>query len=109
MQRLAIDLGLKPDKQMQRHFWLKLQEQIIYEVDKLIKVGFIREVWYQIWLSNIVPVRKKNGKIKVCVDFRDLNKSCPKDDFLIPFTEMMIDYIIRHNDLSFMDGLSGYN
>jgi uncharacterized protein YehS (DUF1456 family) len=54
-------------------------------------------------------VRKKNGQIRVCVDFRDLNRACPKDDFPLPNTELMVDSTISHEALSFMDGSSGYN
>lgn len=106
---LAIDPNLKPVKQMKRHFRSKLQDQIIAEVDKLITVGFIREVGYPTWLANIVHIRKKNGQIRVCVDLRGLNKACPKDGFLIPFTKMMINLMIRHRTLSFIDRSSGYN
>ncbi|XP_057779963.1 uncharacterized protein LOC130998564 [Salvia miltiorrhiza] len=61
------------------------------------------------WISSIVPVRKKNGQIRVCVDFRDLNEACPKDDFPLPITELMIDATTGHEALTFMDGFSGYN
>ena len=58
------------------------------------------------WIANIVPVKKKNGQIRVCVDFRDLNRACPKDDFPLPNTELMVDLTIGHEVLSFMDGSS---
>ncbi|KAG9442391.1 hypothetical protein H6P81_018245 [Aristolochia fimbriata] len=79
------------------------------EVDKLIAANFIREVKYPSWIANIVPVKKKTGQIRVCVDFRDLNKACPKDDFPLPITELMVDATTGHEALSFMDGSSGYN
>lgn len=60
-------------------------------MDKFIAAGFMREVQYPKWISNIVPVRKKNRQVRVCVDFRDLNAACPKDDFPLPITELMID------------------
>ncbi|KAA0036724.1 uncharacterized protein E6C27_scaffold1244G00080 [Cucumis melo var. makuwa] len=60
-------------------------------------------------IANIVPVRKKNGQLRVCVDFRDLNNACPKDDFPLPIMEIMIDATAGHEALSFMDGSSGYN
>ncbi|KAL0327107.1 UNVERIFIED_CONTAM: Pro-Pol polyprotein [Sesamum angustifolium] len=78
------------------------------EVNKLIEVGFIREVKYPMWISSIVPVRKKNGQIRVCVDFRDLNNACPKDDFPLPIAKLMINATTGHEALSFMDGSSGY-
>ncbi|PIN12270.1 Ribonuclease H [Handroanthus impetiginosus] len=60
-------------------------------------------------ISNMVPVRKKNDQICVCVDFRDLNGACSKDDFPLSITELIIDATIGHEVLSFMDGSSGYN
>ncbi|KAL0339162.1 UNVERIFIED_CONTAM: Transposon Tf2-12 polyprotein [Sesamum angustifolium] len=57
----------------------------------------------------IVPVKKKNGQIQVCVDFGDLNNACPKDDFLLPIAKLMIDATTDHEALSFMDGSSRYN
>nr|GMC49085.1 uncharacterized protein LOC109184998 [Ipomoea batatas] len=72
--------------------------------NKLIEAGFIREVKYPVTISSIVPVRKKNGQIRVCVDFRDLNVACPKDDFPLPITELMIDAVTGHEIMSFMDG-----
>ncbi|KAL0302259.1 UNVERIFIED_CONTAM: hypothetical protein Scaly_3037600 [Sesamum calycinum] len=73
------------------------------EVNKLIEVGFIREVTYPMWISSIAPIRKKNGQIQIYVDFRDLNNACPKDDFPLPITELMIDATTGHEALSFMD------
>lgn len=60
-------------------------------------------------MANIVPVKKKNGQIRVCIDFRDLNEACPKDDFPLPMTELLIDATTGYETMSFMDGYSGYN
>ncbi|KAL0292680.1 UNVERIFIED_CONTAM: hypothetical protein Sangu_3251600, partial [Sesamum angustifolium] len=79
------------------------------KVNKLIEVGFIREVKYPMWISNILPVRKKNGQIRVCLDFRNLNNACPKDDFPLSIVELMIYATTSHEALSFMNGSSGYN
>ena len=78
-------------------------------MNKLIEARFIREVKYPIWIANIVPVRKKNGQLRVYVDFRDLTDACPKDDFPLPVTELMIDSTTGHEALSFMDCTAGYN
>ncbi|PKU66320.1 RNA-directed DNA polymerase [Dendrobium catenatum] len=88
---------------------LEIEQQVIEEVKKLIEAGFIREEKYPSWLASVVPVRKKNGQIRVCVDFRDLNKACPKDEFPLPIPELMIDIASSHGLFSFMDGSSGYN
>ncbi|KAL0420282.1 UNVERIFIED_CONTAM: Transposon Tf2-12 polyprotein [Sesamum latifolium] len=61
------------------------------------------------WISSIVPIRKKNERIRVCVVFKDLNNACPKDDFPLLIAAIMIDATTGHEALSFMDGSSGYN
>jgi hypothetical protein len=91
--KLSIDPMFRPVKQQPRRFCPELQDDIIAEVEKLITVGFIKEAQYPWWLTNIVPVAKKNGQVRVCVVFRDLNCACPKDDFPIPITEMVVDAI----------------
>ncbi|KAJ9693906.1 hypothetical protein PVL29_009734 [Vitis rotundifolia] len=72
-------------------------------------VGFISVVEYPKWLANVVPVPKKDGKVRVCADFRDLNKASPKDDFSLPHIDLLVDNTAGHSMLSFMDGFSGYN
>ena len=66
-------------------------------------------VQYLEWLANVVLVPKKDGKVKVCVDFRNLNKASPKDDFPLPHIDMLVDSTSRHAMLSFTDGFFGYN
>ena len=66
-------------------------------------------VEYLEWLANVVPVPKNDDKVRVCVDFRDLNKANPKDDFSLPHIDMLVDSTAGHHMLSFMDGFSGYN
>ncbi|GAA0171787.1 hypothetical protein LIER_25742 [Lithospermum erythrorhizon] len=109
VHHLVVKENIKPVKQAQRRFRPELIPSIEAEVNKLIEAGFVREVQYPTWLANIVPVRKKNGQIRVCVDFKDLNHTCPKDDFPLPIPELMIDAITGHEALTFMDGSSGYN
>ena len=109
VHQLAVKHGARPVKQTQRRFRPELISQIEAEVNKLIQAGFILEVKYPTWISNIVPVKKKNGQMRVCVDFRDLNNACPKDDFPLPITEIMVDATTGHGRLTFMDGSSGYN
>jgi len=109
VHKLAVSEVVKPVKQPQRRFRPELTIQINAEVDKLIRANFIREVQYLIWLANIVPVRKKNGQLRIRVDFRDLNNACPKDDFPLPIIELLMDATTGFGALSFMDGFSGYN
>ena len=66
-------------------------------------------VEYPEWLANVVPIPKKDDKVIVCVDFRDLNKASPKDDFPLPHIDLLVDSTTSHSMLSFMDGFLGYN
>ena len=64
---------------------------------------------YSEWLANVVPVPKKDRKVKIYVDYRDLNKACPKDNFPLPYIDVLIDNVVACAMYSFMDGFSGYN
>ena len=79
------------------------------EVHKLQEVEFIREVYYLDWLANVVMVKKANGKWSMCIDFTDLNKACPKDNYLLLRIDILVDSTTRHQLLSFMDAFSSYN
>ena len=88
------------------------QEQdraIADEVHKLQDVDFIREIYYPDWLANVVMVKKDKGKWRMCVNFTDLNMACPKDSYLLPWINILVDSTARHQLLSFMDTFSGYN
>ncbi|KAH9703019.1 BED-type domain-containing protein [Citrus sinensis] len=74
-----------------RCFNQKRYEAINTEVEKLLKAGFIREAKYPEWISNVVLVKKANGKWRMCVDFTDLNKTCPKDSFPLPKIDQLVD------------------
>ena len=106
---LNVEPEAKPVVQPMRTFHLDVEAQIIQEIQKLLTAGFIKPIMHPRWLSNIVPVKKKNGQIRCCVDFRNLNKACPKDEFPLPNMDMLIDSVAGHAMFSFMDGFSGYN
>ena len=76
------------------------------EIEKLLKVGFIYPIPLTEWVSNPIPVDKKQGKIHVCIDFRDLNRSYPKDNFPTPFLDQILDECAGSKVFSFMDGFS---
>ena len=61
------------------------------------------------WVSNSIAVNKKDGKIRVCTNFRDLNKACPKDNYPTLFIDQILDDYSRDEIFSFMDGFFGYN
>ena len=61
------------------------------EIEKLLKAGFIYPIPLTKWVSNPVPVDKKQGAIRICTDFHDLNRACPKDNFPTPFIDQILD------------------
>ena len=79
------------------------------EVEKLLKAGFIYPMALTDWVSNLVPVNKQQGTIHVCVDYRDINKGCPKEKFPTPFIDEIVDDYAGSEIFSLMDGFSGYN
>ena len=74
-----------------------------------MKSKFIKTARYVDWLANIVHVIKKNGTLRVCIDFRDLNNATPKDEYPMLVAEMLIDSVAGFEYLSMLDGYSGYN
>ena len=105
---LNVDPRVKPVVQPVRVFHAEVEAQIIQEFKKLLTAGFIKPIDPK-WLSNIVPVKKKNGQIRCCVDFRNLNKACPKDEFPLPNIDLLVDSAAGSFIFSFMDGYSEYN
>ena len=79
------------------------------EVEKLLEASFIKEVFYPDCLVNVVMVKKSNGKWRMCIDFIDLNKACPKDSFTLQRIDQLVDSIVGHKLLCFMDTFSRYN
>ena len=104
-----MDLQAKPVAQVARIFHTEIEGKIVKEVQKLLAAGFIKPIQHPRWLSNIVLVKKKNGQIRCCVDFRNLNKVCSKDEFPLPNMDLLIDSTARSAMFSFMDGFNGYN
>ena len=106
---LPTDPNVPSKKQKLRRTKPELSKKIEEEVMKLLKVGFIEVIAYPEWVANIVPVMKKDGRVRVCVDYRDLNKASPKDDFPLPHIDVLVDSTAGFDMFSFMDGFSGYN
>ncbi|KAL2541267.1 Ribonuclease H [Abeliophyllum distichum] len=95
--------------QRKRHFAPDRQRAIKEELDRLLEAGFIREVEYPEWLANVVLVKKSTGKWRMCIDFTDLNKACPKDCFPLPRIDALIDATAGKKRFSFLDAFSGYH
>ena len=79
------------------------------EVEKLLKADFIYPIDLTDWVSNHVPVDKKKGTIRICTEFRDLNKSSPRENYPTSFIDQIIDACVGSEVFSLMDGFSGYN
>ena len=107
--KLNVDPERKPVQQRRRVFAPEWNQAITDEVSKLLSAGFIQEVYYPDWLANIVLVKKANGKWRMCVNFTDLNKTCPKDSFPLPRIDQLVDFTTGHKLLTFMDAFSRYN
>ena len=79
------------------------------KTQKLLEVGFIYLITDNEWVSPLVIVPKKNGKWRVCIDYRELNKATQKDHFPLPFIDQVLDTLSGKKLFSFLDGFSGYN
>ncbi|WZZ70335.1 hypothetical protein YC2023_081705 [Brassica napus] len=106
---LNVDPIFKPVRHKWRKLGLECAKAVNNEVERLTNAGSITEVRYPEWLANPVVVKKKNGKWRVCVDFTDLNKACPKDSFPLPHIDRIVEATAGNELLSFMDAFSGYN
>ena len=107
--KLNVNPERKPVQQRRRAFSLERDQAVTEEVTKLLTTGFIREVYYPDWLTNVVLVKKANEKWRMWMDFTDLNKACPKDSFPLLRIDQLVDSITGHKLLTFMDAFSGYN
>ena len=78
-----------------------------FEVNRLLEAGVIRPVEYPEWLANVVMVKKPSGKWRICIDFTNLNKACPKDEFPLPRIDNLVDVAANSEMMSLLDGYSG--
>ena len=106
---LNVDPTFKPIRQKRRKLGPERSKAVNEEVDRLLDAGFIAEVGYPEWLANPAVVKKKNGKWRICVDFTDLNKACPKDSYPLPHIDHLVESTAGNELLTFMDAFSGYN
>jgi len=106
---LPIKSGFWPHQQPAFRCNPNILPDIKAEITKLIEAKFIRQCRYAEWNSNVVPVYKKNGKLYVCIDFRNLNKATPMDSYPMPVADLLVDAAAGHRVISFMDGNAGYN
>ncbi|KAI5350779.1 hypothetical protein L3X38_003670 [Prunus dulcis] len=107
--RLSVNPAVRPVRQKRRAYDPERYEAMKAEVDRLSSIRFIREVDYPTWLANVVMVRKPRKGWRMCVDYTNLNRACPKDSFPLPRIDQLVDATAGHALLSFMDAYSGYN
>jgi hypothetical protein len=99
----------QPFQQKLRKMHPKLEPTVKKELNKLLTAKIIFPVRHTQWVSNLVPVRKKNGEIRLCVDFRNLNRASDKDNYPVPPMEQILQQVSGSERLSLLDGFSGYN
>nr|KYP69779.1 Transposon Ty3-I Gag-Pol polyprotein [Cajanus cajan] len=107
--RLAVCRDARPVAQKKRKMGDGKRKAANAEVQKLLQAKFIQEVTYTTWLANVVLVKNSNGKWRMCTDYTDLNKACPKDAYPLPCIDRLVDGASRHSIFSFLDAYSGYN
>ncbi|XP_072148512.1 uncharacterized protein [Setaria viridis] len=106
---LDIRQGARPKKQKLRKMSDEKVQAVKAEVDRLLEANIIKPIQYPDWLANTVPVKKKNGKWRMCIDFTDLNKACPKDDYPLERIDKVVDDATNSEMLSLLDLFSGYH
>jgi hypothetical protein len=106
---LETDERIAPKKQKLRKMSKEKVKAVEAEVQRLQDAKVIRELKYLVWLDDTVPVKKKNGKWRMCVDFTVLNKACKKDDFPLERVDKIVDDAANSEMLSLLDMFSGYH
>jgi hypothetical protein len=106
---LKIHPDAKPVSQKPQRQSIERQDFIREEVWKLLDASFIEEVHHPVWLANPVIVPKANGKLRMCIDYTNLNKACPKDPYPLPRIDQIVDSTSGCDLLSFLDAYSGFH
>jgi len=107
--QLTVDPGVSVVAHRRRMQSPEKSKVVEKSVKDLQEENFISEAKYTPWLSNVVLVKKSNGKWRMCVDYTDLNRACPKDAYPLPNIDKLVDNSSDYKLLSFMDAYSGYN
>jgi hypothetical protein len=106
---LKIHLDTKLVSQKPRRQSIERQDFIRKEVRKMLDARFIEEVHHPVWLANPVIVPKANGKLRMCIDYTNLNKAYPKDPYPLPRIDQIVDSTSGCDLLSFLDAYSGFH
>ena len=106
---MPLKPNVKPFRQKLRRINHDLFPIIEKEVKKLLDAKIIVPLRYSSWVENLVPVRKKNGEIRLCVDFQNLNRYSLKDNYPLPKIEQILQKVVGAHRISMVDSFSGYN
>ncbi|GAA0153646.1 hypothetical protein LIER_37711 [Lithospermum erythrorhizon] len=109
VHRLYVEPHYKPIKQKKRTFSEEKEEAIREEMDKLMGAKAIRELLFPTWLANVVVVPKLNGRWRMCTDFTNINKACPKDRYPIPNIDRLVNSSAGYKVIDFLDAFRGYH
>jgi hypothetical protein len=107
--KLEVNPSARPKKQRLRKMSDEKVAAAKAEVQRLLDAGFIHEVYYPSWLANVVLVNKKNDKWRMCTDFTDLKKCCPKDDFPLTRLDKVVDSVAGCEVMTLLDYFLGYH
>ena len=107
MHRILV----KPECPLVRQTLRRAKSEIILkikeEVEKQLKAGFLTAIAYLDWVANIVPVSEKDGKVHMCISYKDLNRASPKNNFPLTYIDTLVNNIATNRFFSFMDGRGG--
>jgi hypothetical protein len=106
---IKLDTSIPPTHQAKYKLNPNYVAIIKHDIDKLLATRFIQTVKEATWLSRIVVVPKKNGKLQICVDFKKLNKATKKNPYILPFLNEVQNIIARYEAYSFLDGYFEYH
>jgi hypothetical protein len=106
---LNVNPTVEPKKRNLRNYSEDRAEGARSEVNRLLEEGVIRPIVYPEWVTNVVMVKKPSGKWRMCIDFTDLNKACPKDEFPLLRIDVLVDAAASAEMMSLLDGYSGYH
>ena len=109
VHRILVKPKWPPVRQVLRKMKSEIILKIKEEIEKQLKASFLTVIAYSDWVANIVLVPKKDGKVCMCVNYRDLNRASPKDNFPLPYIDTLVDNTATNRFFSFMDGFSSYN
>lgn len=107
--QIPLKPGTSPFRQKLRNFNPIIANAISKEVEKMFKARIIYPIHHSTWIANIVPVRKKNGEIRIYVDFQNLNQASLKDNYTLPNMDHILQTVSGSEMMSMLDGFSGDN